>query len=821
MANITTQTIRVDLSTGKVIPTAYTHQNDTARTLVFDMYNGGMPYTMTGNTVKFAYKSPIVNGQYSVIAGASMASGTVSGNKVSVTLPVAYTRISGVGMLTMIITPTSGTVRPVNIRLVVQKSADGANEIAGASDFPATLDEIAENWLDENISIQIDDTLSVSGKAADAKVTGDEISELDGQIGDLKSDFGPLIDAETIDLTDGEIRGYYIGVNGNIGSTSGTFAYSSPIAVFSGKQYTLKAMGTAIISAICSCDSSGGNRLSVATYSTTDTEETFNYIPSEDGYIVVCYNYNHPYSLESKDIVNSVKSYMSRLDEVIEKEPNIIDISTLQIGKNLLGENATNRAIIDVPVMPNRTYYFYIPHIDNVDKTINAIQMSANSRVNLKMDDIINGYTKVIETTSNTYRICLQFNTGSQTATAEIFANFEPYACLGEYEYTALDKEARKNSMPWENKKLVWLGTSIPAAGKYDIDNPNSYPIMVGEIIGATVYNESVGSSALHSKDPTRINTNNPYGFLDNFEAVSRCITNSLTEQEWIINHFNDTNVFTRNVPSSLSDADKEFIRSCSWEVKLQKYFNANDFPDAWVIDHGHNDIPSVASEATYTAKESISGTQHNGYYSAGNFVESTASSYIEYDVTDELYVWISGTFGGWYDVYDIYDSDGNNIGFTRNATQTQVNALRVNVSNATTLRVSNINTLINTIGVEKLKYPTYNSLYSYNGAFDFIVNKILTYNPRARIIMIGEYENQKYPSISENQLIASQRWEFPLYKQWENLGWSQQPILVDGEYKSMLNIIIPDNLHPHSDTTGYALKHMANNIAQWLDTIA
>ena len=74
-----------------------------------------------------------------------MASGTVSGNKVSVTLPVAYTQISGVGMLTMIITPSSGTVRPVNIRLVVQKSADGDDTIAGSSDFP---DYVGEKALD-------------------------------------------------------------------------------------------------------------------------------------------------------------------------------------------------------------------------------------------------------------------------------------------------------------------------------------------------------------------------------------------------------------------------------------------------------------------------------------------------------------------------------------------------------------------------------------------------------------------------------------------------------------------------------------------------
>lgn len=155
MANITTQTIRVDLSTGKVIPTAYTHQNDTARTLVFDMYNGGLPYTMTGNTVKFAYKSPIVDGQYSVIAGSSMASGTVSDNKVTVTLPSAYTAISGVGMLTMIITPSSGTIRPVNIRLVVQKSADGDDEIMGASDWPTGLYDYMDEWLAENEPTEI------------------------------------------------------------------------------------------------------------------------------------------------------------------------------------------------------------------------------------------------------------------------------------------------------------------------------------------------------------------------------------------------------------------------------------------------------------------------------------------------------------------------------------------------------------------------------------------------------------------------------------------------------------------------------------------
>lgn len=185
---VNTQTIRVDLNTGKIMPVAFAHQNDTNRQFTFQLYNNGVAFTPSSTTVKFAYKSPIVNGQYSVITGSQMASGTVSGNTVAVTLPAAYTQVSGVGLLTMILTTSGNTLRPVNIKFVCQGSADGDDTVLGASDFPATLGEIAEDWLEENISIQIDDTLSVSGKAADAKVTGDEISDLDGQIANLKSD---------------------------------------------------------------------------------------------------------------------------------------------------------------------------------------------------------------------------------------------------------------------------------------------------------------------------------------------------------------------------------------------------------------------------------------------------------------------------------------------------------------------------------------------------------------------------------------------------------------------------------------------------------
>lgn len=509
-----------------------------------------------------------------------------------------------------------------------------------------------------------------------------------------------------------------------------------------------------------------------------------------------------------------------RVDGISEDVKNLCADEPFVIGKNWAFGTDAKRAIMLVNILPNTEYTIIIPENSYIGQ-VNAIQKTtrgANS--SLDSTGLIVG-ENTLTTDETAFCLVLQFANFTTDFTADMFVGYVPVVIAGDHVETARDDVARSVNH-WAGKKMVWLGTSIPAAGRYQINNPISYPIMVGNMLGATVYNEAVGSSALHCKDPARISTANPYGFFSNFEAVSRCLTNSLDEMDWIIEHYNDSAVFTQNVPASLSDADKEFIRSCSWEIKLQKYFTEEAFPDAWVMDHGHNDVPTDASEALYTAKSPINGTQHDGYYNNGNFISSTASSYLEYDVSGLFKVWISGTFGTYYDIYDLFDANGNNIGKRQNGgTETTVENFELDVMGASTLRVSNPNNKIDTITVNELTYPVYENLYCYQGALDFIVNKILTYNPKARILMIGEYENQKFPKVSENQETAAERWEFPLYRQWEKLGWSQQPILVNGEWKRMLNIIIPDNLHPHTDTTGFALELMANNICGWLLTLS
>ena len=175
--------MRIDLNTGRTIPVAFAHQNDTNRQLTFQLYNNGVAFTPSSTTVKFAYKSPIVNGRYSVITGSQMASGTVSGNTVTVTLPAQYTQVSGVGLLTMILTTSGNTLRPVNIKFVCQGSADGDDTILNASDWPDGLYDYMDNWLAENEPTEIanlkSDLLELQngGYVADAQRIGEVIDD--------------------------------------------------------------------------------------------------------------------------------------------------------------------------------------------------------------------------------------------------------------------------------------------------------------------------------------------------------------------------------------------------------------------------------------------------------------------------------------------------------------------------------------------------------------------------------------------------------------------------------------------------------------------
>lgn len=198
----TTQTIPIDLNTRGANPVAFTHQGDTARAFAFEVYNNGEEFDLTGYTAQIGAILPADRG-YTVIAGNDMATGSISENTITATLPAAYTAKAGHGILTIILTGSGGTLRPINIDLRIQKSADSDEVIEGASDFPEGLEEIAESVFQEYLSTYLPpvapSSSAAANKAADAKLTGEALD-------DLKSDLGTVTGNAVIDMEEGYIE---------------------------------------------------------------------------------------------------------------------------------------------------------------------------------------------------------------------------------------------------------------------------------------------------------------------------------------------------------------------------------------------------------------------------------------------------------------------------------------------------------------------------------------------------------------------------------------------------------------------------------------
>lgn len=106
----------------------------------------------------------------------------------------------------------------------------------------------------------------------------------------------------------------------------------------------------------------------------------------------------------------------------------------------------------------------------------------------------------------------------------------------------------------------------------------------------------------------------------------------------------------------------------------------------------------------------------------------------------------------------------------------------------------------------------------TFIGAMEFYFNRIWAVNPRARIILIGHNVKGSEDDISDGQLLLQNRTNYPLMRLWEVSGFNSQVIVggdADGEtvYKQWN----PDDIHPHSDATGFSNDHLGSLIARWL----
>jgi hypothetical protein len=217
----------------------------------------------------------------------------------------------------------------------------------------------------------------------------------------------------------------------------------------------------------------------------------------------------------------------------------------------------------------------------------------ANRKNNVEITDLAQAYDVItISKQYNYKRIDNLEKSVSELTTDAIL--------LKEYIDNKLEESKNKNDSYWTGKKIVWFGTSIPAGvvNAGESGGNGSYPVRVGEMLGATVYNESVGSSAVRIGMHDAITNDDINGYSG---CPATCCLFSLSgtvdEKKEIISNWstwkNKFSIGVETIDSIISRGEEqERIYDRSYEVKLSKYLSGGSIGqcDLYVIDHGYND---------------------------------------------------------------------------------------------------------------------------------------------------------------------------------------------------------------------------------------
>ena len=150
----------------------------------------------------------------------------------------------------------------------------------------------------------------------------------------------------------------------------------------------------------------------------------------------------------------------------------------------------------------------------------------------------------------------------------------------------------------WKGKKIVWFGTSIPAGvvNAGDSGGNGAYPTRIGQMLGATVYNESLGSSEVRGgSHGTYVSSNDPNGYgAISAPGLFMSLSLSKSEKQTIYNAWNSKwkNIITW-YQDQLDFTNKlQIYYNSSWDIKLAKYLTGGSVGkvDLYVFDHGYND---------------------------------------------------------------------------------------------------------------------------------------------------------------------------------------------------------------------------------------
>ena len=181
-----------------------------------------------------------------------------------------------------------------------------------------------------------------------------------------------------------------------------------------------------------------------------------------------------------------------------------------------------------------------------------------------------------------------------------------------------------------KNKNIVFFGTSIPA-GTVKIDEVDqSIPSYMGELLHATVINESLGSSMARLGWNSSKTENDSYGWTGRaWQNVFRAMGATLEEKRDLIENYetkwrdliggdfegSSGDGSGTGKPMTLTSKMESDILSWSYENKLIPYLNGTKTrPDLFIFEHGHNDYAPDMSGIPSANPDDINGYNRSLY---------------------------------------------------------------------------------------------------------------------------------------------------------------------------------------------------------------
>lgn len=485
------------------------NQYDEGEEWVFDLYTeGGQKFTPSSGAI-IGIKAD---------GNAILNSGTVNASgQVVITETQQMTAASGLAVFELLIEgETHGTANfIVNVERrpsddaefsdsdlsLLQQAVDSVAEIEdllGGQDVPTVITPIITDWLEDNITNPsnppIDTSLTVAGAAADAKKTGDEISDLKSAIDDIDdvvftyndsaSEVSPVSDVTT---------GYLYKLVNKETYESGSGAYAK-YAISGEKLLAVTGGSRATIPnyALCGAYDSSDNLLE--TFGTTPSTNYDDYeirTPSGTAYLMVNGRYYveggvHVLHIGVKDITREI------VPNVIEKEKEYTS-DGVSVVYDAYIKNSSLESVASV----GNSYINYALNENEYIEKVRVSGKNGNSDTSLftcafydLSDNLISTfgeknteYTNVeLNVPTGTRRIVINgfYYNGSTVTPYKKHASLELYKDIDVY--NNID-----NAFPnqWKGKKITLLGTSVAYGSKAR----TNYILEAQKILGFSVFN--------------------------------------------------------------------------------------------------------------------------------------------------------------------------------------------------------------------------------------------------------------------------------------------------------------------------------------------